>query len=222
MATGRSTEPPRTTSLFSPGRWTAPSDANSGTRHLLHLPVVLPRVHTPFDELPLGAEQGPLVDEPSGTAPDPLLQRVEVGGTLLEGLDQFGPHHLGEVEGAGFAVGFLAPQARAVSARTARGHDLQQLGHVGGRREKSGCRRQRAEVERHRLEVIAGAVGSAIGLVVLVFLALWLGTPAWSTSPPHPIWSTMSCTKVHASRKSVQTMAALMTMEAPAIIGQKN
>ncbi|MGE3856868.1 MAG: hypothetical protein AB7G21_07910 [Dehalococcoidia bacterium] len=37
-----------------------------------------------------------------------------------------------------------------------------------------------AMLERHRLEVALGAVGSAVGLASLVVLALWLGGPAWS------------------------------------------
>ena len=35
--------------------------------------------------------------------------------------------------------------------------------------------------EAHRLEVIAGTAGSVVGVAALVCLALWLGTPVWST-----------------------------------------
>ncbi len=37
-----------------------------------------------------------------------------------------------------------------------------------------------AVMERQRLEVVLGAIGSVLGLVSLVVLALWLGQPAWS------------------------------------------
>ena len=38
-----------------------------------------------------------------------------------------------------------------------------------------------AMAERHRLAVVAGTVGSVVGLGALVCLAAWLGTPTWST-----------------------------------------
>ena len=38
-----------------------------------------------------------------------------------------------------------------------------------------------AMMERHRLEIWLGAAGSAVGVAVLVVLALWLGGPTWST-----------------------------------------